>query len=52
MKGSKSTTTTKVIVKNVPFEATKKDIRDLFGYVRVLCLLTGTNGCLDKHADT
>ncbi|TFK67242.1 hypothetical protein BDN72DRAFT_771006 [Pluteus cervinus] len=28
--GSKSTTT-KMIVKNVPFEATKKDIRDLFG---------------------
>lgn len=24
---------TKMIVKNVPFEATKKDIRDLFGYV-------------------
>jgi len=24
--------TTKMIVKNVPFEATKKDIRDLFGY--------------------
>lgn len=31
VKGSKSTTTTKMIVKNVPFEATKKDIRDLFG---------------------
>ena len=32
---SKSTKsrTTKMIVKNVPFEATKKDIRDLFGYV-------------------
>ncbi|KAK7046017.1 Multiple RNA-binding domain-containing protein 1 [Paramarasmius palmivorus] len=28
--GSKSRTT-KIIVKNVPFEATKKDIRDLFG---------------------
>lgn len=25
--------TTKIIVKNVPFEATKKDIRELFGYV-------------------
>ena len=25
--------TTKMIVKNVPFEATKKDVRDLFGYV-------------------
>lgn len=24
--------TTKMVVKNVPFEATKKDIRDLFGY--------------------
>jgi multiple RNA-binding domain-containing protein 1 len=28
--------TTKMIVKNVPFEATKKDIRDLFGYVFVV----------------
>ena len=28
--------TTKMIIKNVPFEATKKDIRDLFGYVLVL----------------
>jgi multiple RNA-binding domain-containing protein 1 len=27
--------TTKMIVKNVPFEATKKDIRELFGYVLV-----------------
>ena len=26
--------TTKMIVKNVPFEVTKKDIRELFGYVR------------------
>ena len=25
--------TTKMIVKNVPFEATKKDIRELFGYI-------------------
>lgn len=25
--------TTKMIVKNVPFEATKKDVRELFGYV-------------------
>jgi multiple RNA-binding domain-containing protein 1 len=31
-KGAKSKTT-KMIVKNVPFEATKKDIRELFGYV-------------------
>ncbi|TFK32942.1 RNA-binding domain-containing protein [Crucibulum laeve] len=30
-KESESKTTTKMIVKNVPFEATKKDIRDLFG---------------------
>lgn len=30
--GSKSRTT-KMIVKNVPFEATKKDMRELFGYV-------------------
>ena len=28
-----SSTTTKMIVKNVPFEATKKDVRALFGYV-------------------
>lgn len=34
-KGSKSTTT-KMIVKNVPFEATKKDIRELFGCVTLL----------------
>ena len=39
VKGSKSTTTTKMIVKNVPFEATKKDIRDLFGYVLPFCVL-------------
>jgi multiple RNA-binding domain-containing protein 1 len=31
--------TTKMIVKNVPFEATKKDIRELFGYVVCNCLL-------------
>ncbi|KAF8830016.1 hypothetical protein HHX47_DHR2000128 [Lentinula edodes] len=30
---SSKSRTTKMIVKNVPFEATKKDIRDLFGYV-------------------
>lgn len=30
---SSKSRTTKIIVKNVPFEATKKDIRDLFGYV-------------------
>jgi multiple RNA-binding domain-containing protein 1 len=30
--------TTKMIVKNVPFEATKKDIRDLFGYVAVFSI--------------
>lgn len=29
---SSKSRTTKMIVKNVPFEATKKDIRDLFGY--------------------
>lgn len=29
------TRTTKMIVKNVPFEATKKDIRDLFGYLNI-----------------
>lgn len=32
-KGKVKSRTTKMIVKNVPFEATKKDIRDLFGYV-------------------
>ncbi len=31
-KGGVSSTTTKMIVKNVPFEATKKEIRELFGY--------------------
>ncbi len=31
--------TTKMIVKNVPFEATKKDIRELFGYVDTCGLL-------------
>lgn len=31
--GAKSRTT-KMIVKNVPFEATKKDIRELFGFVK------------------
>jgi multiple RNA-binding domain-containing protein 1 len=30
--------TTKMIVKNVPFEATKKDIRELFGCVQSACL--------------
>ena len=33
--------TTKMIVKNVPFEATKKDIRDLFGYVLLMFCITG-----------
>ena len=32
-KGKVSATTTKMLVKNVPFEATKKDIRELFGCV-------------------
>ena len=36
-KKSKSRTT-KMIVKNVPFEATKKDIRDLFGYAVISSL--------------
>ena len=31
--------TTKMIVKNVPFEATKKDIRELFGYVFLVASL-------------
>jgi RNA recognition motif-containing protein len=30
---SKTAHGTKLIVRNVPFEATKKDIRELFGYV-------------------
>ena len=34
--------TTKMIVKNVPFEATKKDIRELFGYV-----LSAKRACMD-----
>lgn len=38
-KGAKSRTT-KMIVKNVPFEATKKDIRELFRYVLCLFRLT------------
>jgi multiple RNA-binding domain-containing protein 1 len=51
---SKSKTTTKMIVKNVPFEATKKDIRDLFGY-SFLCyydVLIITHPCssLSSHA--
>lgn len=33
--GKTKSTTTKMLVKNVPFEATKKDIRELFGYVFV-----------------
>ena len=33
--------TTKMIVKNVPFEATKKDIRELFGYVRLCDTASG-----------
>lgn len=31
--------TTKLIVKNLPFEATKKDVRDLFGYAILLVYL-------------
>jgi hypothetical protein len=31
--GKAKSKTTKMIVKNVPFEASKKDIRDLFRYV-------------------
>ena len=33
--GKVKSTTTKMLVKNVPFEATKKDIRELFGLVLV-----------------
>lgn len=36
--------TTKMIVKNVPFEATKRDIRELFGYVFRLCLPVSVSG--------
>jgi multiple RNA-binding domain-containing protein 1 len=32
-KGKKTGTSTKLIVKNVPFETTKKELRQLFGYV-------------------
>ena len=37
-----SSTTTKMIVKNVPFEATKKDVRALFGYVTYFWVLFET----------
>ena len=36
---SSKSRTTKMIVKNVPFEATKKDVRDLFGCVANLGLM-------------
>lgn len=36
--GASKGTTTKIIMKNVPFEATKKDIRELFSYVIVYFL--------------
>ena len=35
-KAASKSRTTKMIVKNVPFEASKKDIRDLFGYVSLI----------------
>lgn len=35
--------TAKMIVKNIPFEATKKDIRDLFGYVVIFLLKDATS---------
>ena len=40
--------TTKMIVKNVPFEATKKDIRELFGCVSLLSFFYL---CLPRSAD-
>lgn len=39
--GKAKSRTTKMIVKNVPFEATKKDIRELFGYVPFLLTSLG-----------
>lgn len=41
--------TTKMIVKNVPFEATKKDVRELFGCVFRPCSQCGTQA-FKKHA--
>ena len=40
-KGGAKARTTKMIVKNVPFEATKKDIRDLFRYVVLIIVFFG-----------
>jgi multiple RNA-binding domain-containing protein 1 len=37
-KGAAKATSTKMVVKNVPFEASKKDIRDLFGCVHLIIL--------------
>ena len=39
-KAAAKSRTTKMIVKNVPFEAGKKDIRELFGYVFRVCCST------------
>lgn len=36
-KGEKKGTSTKIIVKNVPFEVTRKDIRELFRYAIEIC---------------
>lgn len=37
-KGKDKASTTKMLVKNLPFEATRKDVRELFGYIPLLAL--------------
>lgn len=61
---SSKSRTTKMIVKNVPFEATKKDIRELFGYVchvawhqafladRLVALMDILNPCVSPRNST
>lgn len=41
--------TTKMIVKNVPFEATKKDVRELFGCVSFTLRFTRSDGTFRSH---
>lgn len=51
--GKSVTQGTKLIVRNVPFEATKKDLRELFGYVFVYFDITFgiffSNGNFSDH---
>lgn len=50
--GAPKTPTTKMIVKNLPFEATKKDVQTLFRYVSVAfvdvvqCIIANKDSCL------